>query len=176
MALRITHSDEEQLVLTEGNGPLRALAFLLLALSLVWLISVPFSGCVEQCYLGPVLFTALTFLSSFMVADHVAEFSRERGELRLIDRRALSILTTTRTISFDEILVPDVVLARDRRAIRQDRLTLLLQGGERVPLHGMKGNSQANLKAAHDAIWSFLDLSPEEVPPDPFAERPGGIL
>lgn len=156
---------ENRLVLIEEGIGYQALAALLFLSGAVWLFITGLEGDIAR----PLIITIGGFLYLITAATRRTVLCKDSGELRVEKRRVLPFTSTSQVLPLETAVVPKVTFKRGRLGLgRIPTLNLLMQNGERIKLHAYIANER-RICDIHDEIWNYLDLSPGQNPPDPFA-------
>lgn len=170
----LSRPDTDHLVIAQRRPFARIFGFLLLFLGLIWTVAELLFSVAEIQAPGIllILFGVAIVLSS---PDLKVMFSRTTGMFTLSKKRIPSFLSTSLEVPFEQVLVPEMTFSRGRAGNHQATLTLLLQNGSHIPLHATGSVPWDHLRTLHDAVWNFLELSPDEDPPNPFLDQ-GGVF
>ena len=166
MELYIKEQTQDRLTIVEEGLFARGLAFLMFFAGGLYLLFIILSG-LEADPVKPSLLVVAGFVYFFVATTSWTVLCKQSGELRLERRRILPFTSTSRVLSLEEVVVPEVTFHRGSYGVGQMAiLHLRLQGGERIKLHA-ENNDPGRVTEIHDKIWKFLDLSPGQDPPDP---------
>lgn len=109
---------------------------------------------------GPIYF--------FSIARRQVVLNKASDELRVERRRILPFTSSSEVIPLSSVVVPDVTFQRTNYGLtKAPTLHLLLKSGRRIKLNAQLTDN-ASVRTIHHRIWNFLELSPDEEPPDPF--------